>query len=71
LAAIDDLAEREGCDRATIALAFVLAHPSAPVAIIGTQNAERIHGSLAALDVQLDRADVYAIVQASEGVPLP
>ena len=71
LAVIDDLARREGCDRATIALAFVLAHPSAPVAIIGTQNVERIPGSLAALDVQLDRADVYAIVQASEGVPLP
>ena len=68
---LDDLAGREGCDRATIALAFVLAHPAAPVAIIGTQNVARIHGSLAALDVQLDRRDVYAIVQASEGVPLP
>lgn len=71
LAVIDRLAEREGCDRATIALAFVLAHPAAPVAIIGTQNVDRIHSSLAALDVQLDRADVYAIVQASEGEPLP
>ncbi|MFP5488872.1 MAG: aldo/keto reductase family oxidoreductase [Acidimicrobiia bacterium] len=71
LTVIDGLAEREGCDRATIALAFVLAHPSAPVAIIGTQNADRIHGSLAALEVHLERADVYAIVQASEGVPLP
>jgi predicted oxidoreductase len=71
LAVIDELARREECDRATIALAFVLAHPSAPVAIIGTQNVERIPGSLAALDVHLDRSDVYAIVQASEGVPLP
>lgn len=71
LAVVDRLAEREGCDRATIALAFVLAHPSAPVAIIGTQSADRIRGSLAALEVHLDRADVYAIVQASEGVPLP
>jgi predicted oxidoreductase len=71
VAAIDRIAAREGCDRATIAVAFVLAHPSAPVAIIGTQNVDRIHGSLAALDVQLDRADVYAMVQASEGVPLP
>ena len=71
LTVVDDLAEREGCDRATIALAFVLAHPAAPVAIIGTQNADRIHGSLDALRVQLDRSDVYTIVQASEGVPLP
>ena len=71
LALVDGLAEREGCDRATIALAFVLAHPAAPVAIIGTQNADRIHSSLAALDVYLDRSDVYTMVQASEGVPLP
>lgn len=71
LTVVDGLAAREGCDRATIALAFVLAHPSAPVAIIGTQSADRIRGSLAALEVRLDRADVYAIVQASEGVPLP
>ena len=71
LAALDRLSEREGVDRATIALAFVLAHPSAPIAIVGTQNAERIAASVKALSVNLDRADVYAVVQASEGVPLP
>lgn len=71
LALIDTIAEREGCDRATVALAFVLAHPSAPIAIIGTQNVDRIHGATAAFEVHLDRADVYGIVQASEGVPLP
>jgi predicted oxidoreductase len=68
---LDELAAREGVDRSTIALAFVLAHPSAPVAIIGTQRPERIAAATAALDVTLERADVYQIVQASEGVPLP
>jgi predicted oxidoreductase len=71
VAVLDDLAAREGVDRATVALAFVLAHPSRPVAIIGTQRPERITSSLRALDVRLDRADVYAVIQASEGVPLP
>jgi len=71
LTVIDALAEREDVERSHIALAFVLAHPSAPVAIIGSQNADRIRESSAALGVSLDRADVYAIVQASEGVPLP
>ncbi len=71
LAVLDGLAEREGVDRATVALAFALAHPSRPVAIIGTQRPERITASLAALRVGLDRADVYSIIQASEGVPLP
>jgi predicted oxidoreductase len=71
LAALDDIAGREGVERSHVALAFVLAHPSAPVAIIGSQNPDRIVASTAALGVRLDRADVYRIVQASEGVPLP
>ena len=68
---VDGLAEREGVDRTAIALGFVLAHPANAVAIIGTQKAERITSSTAALSISLDRNDVYAIVQASEGVPLP
>ncbi len=68
---LDALAAREGVDRATIAIAFVLAHPAAPIAVIGSQTPERIAGSTAALGVELSRADVYSIIQASEGVPLP
>lgn len=71
LSVLDGLADREGVDRSQIALAFVLAHPSAPIAIVGTQNPDRIRSSTAALGVCLKRSDVYAIVQASEGVPLP
>jgi predicted oxidoreductase len=71
LAVLDRLADREHVDRATIAIAFVLAHPSRPIAILGTQNPARVSASAAALDVSLDRNDVYAIIQASEGVPLP
>lgn len=68
---LDALAEREDVDRATIAIAFVLAHPARPIAIVGSQNAERLAGTAAALDVELSRNDVYSIIQASEGVPLP
>jgi|TARA_R110002110_G_scaffold79989_4_gene208727 predicted oxidoreductase len=71
LAVLDQLAERESVERGHIAIAFVLAHPSKPIAIVGSQNLDRIAASVKALDVQLDRSDVYAIVQASEGVPLP
>ena len=71
LAELDRLAEREGVDRSHIAMAFVLAHPSRPIAIVGSQNIDRITDTVRALAVQLDRSDVYAIVQASEGVPLP
>lgn len=71
LAVLDDLAAREGVDRATIALAFVLAHPSGPVAILGTQQVQRLRDAQRALEVHLDRVDCYRIVEASEGVPLP
>ncbi|MFM7872507.1 MAG: aldo/keto reductase, partial [Actinomycetota bacterium] len=59
---LDRLAEREGVDRATVALAFVLAHPSRPIAILGSQQVERIAAATGALSIRLDRADVYAIV---------
>jgi len=68
---LDRLARREGVDRGAIAIAFVLAHPAAPIAIIGSQNPLRIATSTTALDVTLTREDVYSIIQASEGVPLP
>ena len=71
LVVLDELAAREGVDRATIATAFVLAHPSGPVAILGTQQPERLREAQRALEVHLDRIDCYRIVEASEGVPLP
>jgi predicted oxidoreductase len=68
---LDELADREGVDRAAICIAFVLSHPSAPVAILGTQTPARLEAATTALGVTLDRNDVYAIIEASEGVPLP
>jgi aryl-alcohol dehydrogenase-like predicted oxidoreductase len=71
IAVLDELAAREGVDRATIAIAFVLAHPSSPVAIVGTQQPDRLREATRALDVHLDRSDCYRIIEASEGVPHP
>ena len=71
LATLDRLAEREGVDRAAVCVAFVLAHPTAPVAIVGSQQPERLRALQSALSVQLDRNDVYDLVEASEGQPLP
>ena len=71
LATLDRLAEREGVDRAAVCVAFVLAHPTAPVAIVGTRQPERLESLQAALEVHLDRNDVYDIIEASEGQPLP
>jgi aryl-alcohol dehydrogenase-like predicted oxidoreductase len=68
---LDRLAKREEVDRAAVALAFVLAHPAAPVAIIGTQRPERIKEATAALGIRLDRSDLYELIAASDGRPLP
>ncbi|MEZ5231001.1 MAG: aldo/keto reductase, partial [Acidimicrobiales bacterium] len=71
LGVLDGLAQREGVDRAAIALAWVLAHPSRPVALVGSQTPSRLSGYGNALGVTLERSDVYALLQAAEGVPLP
>lgn len=71
IAVLDRLAERESVDRPTIAMAFVLSHPSAPVVLVGSQRPERLVAATAALGVRLDRNDCYDLIEASEGVPLP
>lgn len=68
---IDALAARESVDRTAIALAFVLAHPSRPVAIVGSQKAERLRQATTALDVSLSREDAYRMIEAAEGESLP
>jgi predicted oxidoreductase len=67
---LDRIAEREGVDRTAVALAWVLAHPSRPVAIIGTQRVERITAATDALTVRLSRLDWYDLIAAA-GHPLP
>lgn len=67
----DRLATRENTDRANIALAFVLAHPSRPVALIGSQNPTRMAQASKAAQVTLTRADIYDLIEARDGVPLP
>ena len=68
---LQTLAEREGVDLPTIGLAFVLAHPARPVALLGSLNLERLTLAQQALRVQLDRADVYQVIQAAMGESLP
>jgi predicted oxidoreductase len=71
LTILDELAARENVTRSAIAVAFVLAHPSRPIAILGSTQPERLQELAKATSVRLSRTDWYSIVQASEGVPLP
>ena len=71
IAILDDLAIRESVTRSAVAIAFVLAHPAQPVAIIGTQNVTRIGELSHSTKISLSRTDLYSIIQASDGEPLP
>jgi aryl-alcohol dehydrogenase-like predicted oxidoreductase len=69
--ALDRIAAAHGVGRSTIALAFALAQAAAPVVIVGTQRPERLAEARAALAVELQREEMYRIVEASEATRLP
>jgi len=71
LKVLDELATREGVTRSAVALAFVLCHPSRPVAIVGSTKIARLEEAQLALKVKLDRGDCYRIVEAGMGRELP
>lgn len=64
------LAEREEVGLAAIALAFVMAHPSGAIPIVGTQHPERIREAATATTVELSKADCYRLIAAA-GRALP
>lgn len=65
------IAARYEISLATLAFAWVLRHPSRPYPITGTGRIEGLSEAVAALDVQLDAEDWYAIWTASKGHPVP
>ncbi len=69
--ALDRVAAAHGVSRSTIALAFALAQAPSPVVIVGTQRPDRLSEARAALDVRMEREQMYRIIEASEGVGLP
>jgi predicted oxidoreductase len=71
VAELDRIASEQGVARDAVAMAWVLAHPSQPIALIGSQSPERIKASAAAYDVQLTRRDWYAVLEASIGEAMP
>ncbi len=68
---LDELAARESAPRTAVALAWLLAHPSRPIAIVGTQTTERLAEAVQALRVRLTREDWYRVLAASRQARLP
>jgi predicted oxidoreductase len=70
-AALDIIAQEKGVSRAVVAYAWLMAHPSRPIPIVGSQQPARIAEAAEALSVQLSRAEWYAVLTAARGDPLP
>jgi len=69
--ALDDLAAAHGASRPAMAMAWVMAHPAAPIPIIGSQSPARIREAARAADITLTRAEWYRVLTAARGTPLP
>ncbi|HUB92103.1 MAG TPA: aldo/keto reductase [Dyella sp.] len=65
------IAAHHGVSLTTLAFAWVLRHPSQPYPITGTGRIEGLRDAVAALSVQLDTEDWYAIWTASKGHSVP
>lgn len=54
-----------------LAYAWLLAHPSTPLPVIGTNKVERIQSVARAAELKLEREDWYALWEAAQGHPIP
>ncbi len=70
-AVLQALGDARGVSAATMALAWVLRHPSRPRPITGSGRIQALREAVAALDVALDAEDWWRIWQASIGHEVP
>lgn len=54
-----------------LAYAWILAHPSAPLPVIGTNKIERLESAAQAAAIKLEREDWYALWTAAKGCGIP
>jgi len=71
IAALDAIARRDGTPRTAVAYAWIMAHPSRPIPLIGSQDPARIREARSAYAVHLTREDWYRILVAARGARLP
>jgi len=64
---LSNVASQNNVDETAVAIAWLLAHPSRILPVLGTNSLERIKGMSAALDVKMDRQTWYEIYTAALG----
>jgi predicted oxidoreductase len=70
-ALLEEVADAYDVSITAAAYSWIMAHPSRPIPIIGSQKAERIAEAADALKVRWTRAEWYSVFVASKGEPLP
>jgi predicted oxidoreductase len=61
----------DGASLEQLAYAWVLAHPSRPLPVIGTNKLDRLQSAAKADSIPLAREDWYALWEAAQGRPIP
>ncbi len=70
-AALENIGAVHNVGIVAAALAFIMAHPSRPVPIIGTKKPDRLKDAVDAQSVSLTRREWYGVLQAALGADLP
>ena len=65
MSVLSNVASQNNVDETAVAIAWLLAHPSRILPVLGTNSLERIKGMSAALDVKMDRQTWYEIYTAA------
>ncbi len=69
--AIDPIAKARGVSRSTIALAWLMKHPSKIIPVVGSTHPDRIREATKAVEIELTREEWYRLFVAASGAPLP
>ena len=67
MSVLSNVASQNNVDETAVAIAWLLAHPSRILPVLGTNSLERIKGMSAALNVKMDRQTWYEIYTAVLG----
>ena len=68
---MDAIAAGHGVDRATVAVAWILAHPAGFLPVMGTNNLDRIRSLRDAMDLPMDRQTWFELYEAANGAEVP
>jgi len=71
LAKLTDIGQQAAVDAASVAVAWLLAHPARIMPVLGTNNIERIAKISQCLDITIDRQTWFEIYEAANGHEVP